>query len=420
MTSVNTAKIRSFPGADIGSDHDLVMMSFRLRLKEIKMQGPTRIKFDLEKLNDRQVADAFQAMIGGKFAPLTLLNADDTEVDALVNSFNKALTESASEILGKRRAVERPWVKTSILDLCDERRALKKGRHETAEGASKYRAINQEIKKSIKKAKRVWVDLQCQDIEDNIRKNDSKKAYELVKTLTSTKQGKTNTIQDKDGNCLTETNDILNRWTEYCAELYSHTVVGDPDVLTVPLVTDTDNYPIFQEEVEEAVKSLKKGKSPGIDDIPGELLQARGDAVISALHKICNKVWQTGEWPILWNQSLIMTLPKKGNLQQCKNYRTIQTISLICHPSKVLLKVLLNRLKPQAKTIIAQEQAGLRSGRSTTEQIFNLRILYERYLQHQQNFYHLFIDFKKAFDRVLHKALWSTMRLYNINFNEEP
>ena len=58
-------------------------------------------------------------MIGGKFTPLTLLNADDTEVDTLVNSFNKVLTESASEVLGKRRTVKRPWVTASILDLCD-------------------------------------------------------------------------------------------------------------------------------------------------------------------------------------------------------------------------------------------------------------------------------------------------------------
>ena len=69
-----------------------------------------------------------------------------------------------------------------------------KWRHETAEEARKYRAINQEIKKSIKKTKESWIDVQCQDIEDNIRKNDSKKAYQLVKTLTSPKQGKTNTI----------------------------------------------------------------------------------------------------------------------------------------------------------------------------------------------------------------------------------
>ena len=121
-----------------------------------------------------------------------------------------------------------------------------------------------------------------------------------------------------------------------------------------------------------------------------------------------------GIGPHQWTQSLVITLPKKGNLQQCQNYRTI---SLICHPSKVMLKILLNHLKPQAETIIAEEQAGFRAGRSTTEQILNLRIICERYLQHQQDLYHVFIDFKKAFDRVWHAALWATMRLYNINAN---
>ena len=82
-----------------------------------------------------------------------------------------------------------------------------------------------------------------------------------------------------------------------------------------------------------------------------------------------------------------------------------------------MLKVLLNRVAPQAEKIIAEEQAGFRPGRSTTEQVFNLRILCERYLQHQQDLYHVFVDFKKAFDRVWHAALWSTMRLYNINTN---
>ena len=82
-----------------------------------------------------------------------------------------------------------------------------------------------------------------------------------------------------------------------------------------------------------------------------------------------------------------------------------------------MLKVILNRLKPQAEEIIAEEQAGFRAGRSTTEQIFNLRILCEKYLQHQQNLYHVFIDFKKAFDRVWHEALWATMRKYNISAN---
>ena len=115
------------------------------------------------------------------------------------------------------------------------------------------------------------------------------------------------------------------------------------------------NYPILHEEVEAAVKSLKKGKSAGADNVPAELVQARGEAMISALLTICNKIWQTGEWPTPWTESLIITLPKKGNLQLCQNYRTISLISLISHPSKVMLNILLNRLKPQAEKIIAEE-----------------------------------------------------------------
>ena len=76
-----------------------------------------------------------------------------------------------------------------------------------------------------------------------------------------------------------------------------------------------------------------------------------------------------------------------------------------------------NRLKPQAEKIIAEEQAGFRPGRSTTEQIFNLRILCEKYLQHQQHLYPVFTDFKKAFHMVWHVALWATMRHFYINAN---
>ena len=100
--------------------------------------------------------------------------------------------------------------------------------------------------------------------------------------------------------------------------------------------------------MEAAVQPLKKGKSAGVDDIPAELVQAGGEDVITTLTTICNKIWQTGEWLNLWTQSLVITLLKKGNLQQCQNYRTI---SFISHPSKVMLKIILNRLKPQAEKI---------------------------------------------------------------------
>ena len=165
--------------------------------------------------------------------------------------------------------------------------------------------------------------------------------------------------------------------------------------------------------MEGAIKALRIGKSAGVGNIAAELVQAGGEAMIDILTSFCKKIWKTGEWPTTRIQ--VITPPKKGNLQLCQNYRTISLIGLISHPSKVILKVILNRLLPQAEEIIAEAQAGFRAGRSTTEQIFNLRILCEKYLQHQQNLYHVFIDFKKAFDRVWHKALWATVRKYNIN-----
>ena len=84
---------------------------------------------------------------------------------------------------------------------------------------------------------------------------------------------------------------------------------------------------------------------------------------------ICNKIWQTGERPTPWTQSLVITLPKKGNLQQCHNCRTI---SLISRPSKVMLRIIRNRLKPQAKKIIAEKQAVFRAGLQPTNPLWEI------------------------------------------------
>ena len=84
----------------------------------------------------------------------------------------------------------------------------------------------------MKKAKENWIGEQCGEIEENLRKNNSKRAYQLVKDLTTVKQGKAATVQDRTGKCLKEEREILvDRWTEYCTELYNHKANGDPSVL---------------------------------------------------------------------------------------------------------------------------------------------------------------------------------------------
>ena len=307
QSSVNIVKTRSFPGAFIGCDHELVMITFRLRFQRVKTQGSIRIRFSLEildKLKDPNIAGFSRAALGGKFAPLHALENQDTETDALINSFNTAVTETAktaNNILGEHRPAKKPWVTDNMVKLCDKRRELKQKKNAT-EGSKLYREANQQVKNGMRKAKETWIEEQCQGIEENLQKNNSKKTYQHVKELISSKQGRTTTIHDKAGKCLTEEQEVLKRWTEYCSELYTHVSTGDPKVVDVPPPINNDSYPVPLEEVEAAVKSLKKGKSAGVNKIPSELVQAGGEAMINMLLVICNTIWQTREWPTHWSQ----------------------------------------------------------------------------------------------------------------------
>ena len=76
-------------------------------------------------------------------------------------------------------------------------------------------------------------------------------------------------------------------------------------------MSNNDQQAIFRKEIEAAVKYLKINRSAGIDNIPVEQIQATGEAMIAALHRICHNVWQIGGWHMAWTQSLVITLPEK-------------------------------------------------------------------------------------------------------------
>ena len=134
----------------------------------------------------------------------------------MITTFNTAVIETASEILGKHRQKKKTWVTAEILDLCDKRRELRKKRFEP-EGSEKYKEVNNNFKRCMKRANENWIGEQCSEIDENLRKNNSERAYQLVKDLTTVKQGKATTVQDRSGKYLTEEQQILNRWTEYCS-----------------------------------------------------------------------------------------------------------------------------------------------------------------------------------------------------------
>ena len=125
----------------------------------------------------------------------------------------------------------------------------------------------------------------------------------------------------------------------------------------------------------------------GVDNIPTEILKYGGSCVIIAFTVICQNIWTSGPWP------------KVGNSRLCQIYITIRLIS---HPSKVMPRVILNRLVNQAEQILEEEQSGFRSRRSTTEQIFNLRVLVEKDLEHQKELLgRNFHDFQKALNSIV-------------------
>ena len=135
QSGVNSARTRNFPGADIGSDHNLLMMTFCLRLNKISKPKHSRLKFDLKKLKDPNMLETFQAI-----ASLTIINNEDADLDSMITTFNTAVTETVSKILGKHCQKKQQQVSVEILDLYDRRRELRKKQFEP-EGSEKYLSL---------------------------------------------------------------------------------------------------------------------------------------------------------------------------------------------------------------------------------------------------------------------------------------
>ena len=112
-------------------------------------------------------------------------------------------------------------------------------------------------------------------------------------------------------------------------------------------------------EFELANDKLKSHKSPGIDQIPAELIKAGGRTIYLKIHKLITSIWNKDKLPEEWRESVIMRIHKKGGKTDCNNYRGI---SLLPITYKILSNILLSRLIPYAKEIIG-DQCGFRRNR---------------------------------------------------------
>ena len=142
-----------------------------------------------------------------------------------------------------------------------------------------------------------------------------------------------------------------------------------------------------------------------------ELFQILKDDAMKVLHSICQQIWKTQQWPMDWKRSVFIPIPKKGNAKECSNYCTVVLFS---HTSKVMLKILQERLQQYMNREHPDVHAGFRKGRGTRYQIAKIRWINEKAREFQKNIYFCFIDYTKSFDCVYHNKLWKMLQEMDI------
>ena len=165
---------------------------------------------------------------------------------------------------------------------------------------------------------------QCLAIEENNQKGKTRDLFKKVRELKNHFSPRNATIANHQGKQLSDGQQIKNTWREYTEQLYQSDDTGIPTA--TPAIHD-DGYElepdILQSEVEWAVGALNKGKAPGEDEIPIELIQALGNDATKVITSLCQQIWKTKQWPNEWRRSIFIPIPKKTNAKDCSNYRTI-------------------------------------------------------------------------------------------------
>ena len=204
----------------------------------------------------------------------------------------------------------------------------------------------------------------------------------------------------------------MGRWRDHFEELLNRPAPSNPpDIPLASEVLEVNCERPDREEIRKAIRLLKTGKAPGPDEIPAEAIKADMETSIEMLYDLIGKIWDTDEIPIGWKEGYLVKIPKKGDLQECRNYRGIMLLSV---PGKVLNRIILERLKNEVDNILSDHQARFRQGRGCIDQIATLRIIVEQSLEFDSSLYINFVDYEKAFDSLDRDTLWKLLQQQKI------
>ena len=404
-------------GADVSSDHHLVLTTMRLRLKRYTNANRARTRYNIGLLKNKDTLAAFQVSLSNRFQLLQdLIETED--IEAHWEHSKKLWHDTCDEVLGKKKTQHKEWISADTIQKLEVRKEKKtalnmsRTRAAKAKAQAEYTVAEKEVKRSIKKDKRDHIDNLASQAEQAAGEGNLKDLYLITKKLTGKFQQTDKPVKDKNGNPLTTTEEQLKRWAEHFRELLNRpTPEAPPDVppaeTDLPISCDEPS----KAEIRKAIRALRNGKAAGPDEIPAEAIKADMETAVSILHSLFRKIWEEEEIPAQWKEGTIIKLPKKGDLRDCNNYRGIMLLSV---PGKVLNRVLLERMKEAVDHKLRDQQAGFRSNRSCADQIATLRIIVEQSLEWNSPLYINFIDYEKAFDSVDRDTLWKLLRHYGV------
>ena len=142
--------------------------------------------------------------------------------------------------------------------------------------------------------------------------------------------------------------------------------------------------------------------APGLDDITTEMLVVAGGREVTEITKLANMMYSEDRFPEQTYKSIFITIPKVKGTAKCEKHRTISLMSLV---TKLVLRVIMNRIRGRTLSVISEVQYGFMPDRGTRNAIFVLRRLVERMIGKQNEVYVCFIDNSKAFNTVKHEPL---------------